>query len=67
MNNTQQMTPTMKQFNPNPLVAMLSQRYNLPPNIAPDPEAILNHLLNSGQITQGQIDQAVQMRKMFGK
>ena len=66
MNNIMQMMSMMKQFKENP-IAMLAQRFNLPPNIASDPQAIVNHLLNSGQITQEQIDQAVQMKQLFMK
>lgn len=45
----------------NPL-SLLSQRgFNLPQNMK-DPQAIVQHLLNSGQINQDQVNQAMQMR-----
>jgi len=50
----------MNQFKQNPL-GMLMQRYNIPQNIS-DPQAIVQHLLNSGQITQEQVNNAMNMR-----
>lgn len=53
------------QFMQNPM-AMLCRRYNIPQNIS-NPQDIIQHLLNSGQISQAQINQAMQMRQqMFG-
>lgn len=46
---------------------MLAQRFKLPENIGNDPSEILQHLLNSGQVSQAQVNQAMQMRKMFGR
>lgn len=48
------------QFMRNP-IAMLSQRFNLPQNVN-DPNEILQHLVNSGQVNQQQINNAMQMR-----
>lgn len=45
----------------NPL-SLLSQRgFNLPQNLN-DPQAIVQHLLNTGQINQNQVNQAMEMR-----
>lgn len=52
-----------QQMKANPM-AMLSQRFNLPQNLS-NPKEIVQHLLNSGQINQGQVDQAMQMKKQF--
>lgn len=60
MNQMMQMFNQMKQ---NPM-AILSQRFNLPQNLK-DPKEIVQHLLNSGQINQQQVDQAMQMKKQF--
>ena len=55
-----------KQMKANPM-AMLAQRFNLPQNLS-DPKEIVQHLLNSGQINQQQVYQAMQMKKQyFGK
>lgn len=50
----------LTQFKQNP-VAMLSQRFNIPQNMN-DPNEILQHLLNSGQISQEQVNKVMQMK-----
>lgn len=49
-----------QQFRANPM-QMLARKYNLPNNLN-DPNEIIQYLLNSGQITQQQVNQAMQMR-----
>ena len=47
---------------------MLAQRFNLPQNMnLNNPNEILQYLLNSGQISQNQVNQANAMRQMFNK
>lgn len=41
---------------------MLSQRFNIPQTLANDPNAIVQHLLNTGQVSQGQINQVMAMK-----
>ena len=48
------------QFKQNPM-AMLSKRFNIPGNMN-DPNEIIQHLLNTGQVSQAQVNQAMQMR-----
>ena len=48
------------QFKQNPM-AMLSRRYNIPQNLN-DPNQILQHLLNTHQVSQSQVDRIMQMR-----
>ena len=57
MNNILSM---INQFKSNPM-ALLSQKFNIPANIT-DPQAIIQHLLNSGQINQNQLNSVMQMR-----
>ena len=45
----------------NPTQVLAQRGFNLPQNIT-DPQGIVQHLLNSGQITQDQVNQAMQMR-----
>jgi hypothetical protein len=46
----------LSQIKQNPM-GLLSQKFNIPENInLSDPNAIINHLINSGQITQGMVD-----------
>lgn len=48
------------QFRQNPM-AMLSQRYNIPQNLN-NPNEIIQYLLNTGQVSQSQVNNAMQMR-----
>ena len=49
-----------QQFMQNPM-AMLAQRFNIPSGIN-NPNDIIQHLLNSGQVSQQQVNQVMQMR-----
>ena len=59
------------QMQQNP-IQLLSRKFNIPQNIN-NPNDIIQHLLNSGQVTQTQVNNAMQMannpmfKKMFGK
>ena len=57
MNNLMQM---ISQFRTNPM-AMLMQRFNIPQNLQ-NPQDIVQHLLDSGQVTQDQVNNAMRMR-----
>ena len=63
------MTPNpfqmLQQFKAHPMQFILQRNMNVPQNIAGDPNAILNHLLKTGQITQQQINNAYQMMGQF--
>lgn len=50
----------LNQFKQNP-VTMLSQRYNIPQDMN-NPDEILQHLLNTRQVTQEQVNKVMQMR-----
>ncbi len=59
MNNMLQMYQQLKQ---NPM-ALLSQRFNIPQGMnMSDPNAIIQHLLNTNQVSQAQVNNAMQMR-----
>lgn len=53
MNMYQQMSQNPVQF--------LSRKFNIPQDLN-DPNAILQHLLNSGQVSQSQVNRAMGMR-----
>jgi hypothetical protein len=58
----------VQQFKANPMQMLMHRRMNLPQGISMnDPNAILNHLVQSGQISQQQINQAYQMMQRFGR
>ena len=50
----------ISQFKQNPM-QVLAQRYNIPQGIN-SPQDIIQHLLNTGQISQQQVNSAMQMR-----
>lgn len=57
-----------QRFRQNPMQFLMQQRFNVPQSMANDPNAILNHLVSSGQIQQSQVDAARQMMgRMTGK
>lgn len=71
MNNANDIMNLLQQIQQNPY-QVLSQRFNLPQNLN-NPNDIIQHLLNSGQITQTQVNNATQMmsnpmvKRLFGK
>lgn len=71
MFNIMQIMSAYQQLKQNPM-AMLSQKYNIPQNMS-NPQDIIQHLLNSGQISQDQVNQAKAMsnnpmfNQFFGK
>ncbi len=60
MLNPMQLMSAYQQFIQNPM-GMLSQKYNIPQNMN-NPQDIIQHLLNSGQISQGDVNNAMNMR-----
>lgn len=63
--NIQDIMNFYQQFKQNPM-QMLSKRFNIPQDInVHDPNSIIQHLLNSGQITQEQVNNAMKMRGHF--
>ena len=58
MNNLVQM---IMQARMNPMAA-LSRRFNIPQNLSNNPQAIAQHLLDSGQISQDQLNNAMRMK-----
>lgn len=61
MNNLMQM---LTQIKSNPMA--LLGRYGIPQNISNDPQAIAQHLLNTGRVSQDQYNRAVAMAQNMG-
>lgn len=61
MNNVMQMFQIFRQ---NPMQWLISRGANIPSNIN-DPNAIIQHMMNTGQITQQQYNQAVQTARQM--
>lgn len=55
----------LQQLKSNP-VALLARRFNLPDGIQNDPQAIVQHLVSSGQVSQAQINRAYQQAQQIG-
>lgn len=55
----------LSQLKANPLGLLRQAGFNVPENIS-SPQAIIQHLMNSGQLTQAQLNQAQQMARNFG-
>lgn len=62
MNNPFEM---IQQIKANPVQFLLQRRLNIPANISSDPQAILNHLMRTGQVSQEQVNNAYQMAQRF--
>lgn len=53
------------QFRSNPAQFFMQRGLNIPANMANDPNAILNHLMQTGKITQQQVNAAYQQMGQF--
>lgn len=62
MNNPMQM---LAQFKQNPMQFLMQHKLNVPQNLMNDPQAILNHLLQTGQVNQSQVNAAYQAMSQF--
>ena len=54
----------LAQLKSNPLGMLKKAGYNVPSDVS-NPQAIIQHLMNSGQITQQQLTKAQQMAQIF--
>ena len=55
----------LQQLRSNPLAVLRQSGFNVPDNIN-DPNAIIQHLMNSGQLSQDNYNKARQMAQQFG-
>jgi len=58
-----QMLMMIQQFKNNPM-DIISKKFNIPEGMN-DPNAILKHLLESGQVSQKQVDSVQSMKQFF--
>lgn len=49
----------------NPMQFILQRKFNVPQNIANDPNAIIQHLMNTGQVSQQSYNDAVRRMEQF--
>lgn len=52
-----------QKFMSNPAQALLESKLNVPQEMMNNPQQIVQHLLNTGQISQQQVNNAMQMSK----
>lgn len=65
--NQPNMIQMVNQLKSNPMQFLMQRKFNLPQNIdTRNPQAIINHLVQSGQISQEQMNRAYNMAKQFG-
>lgn len=53
----------LQQFKSDPM-QMLNKKFNIPEGVN-DPNAILKHLIDSGQVTQDQVNKIQNMQNLF--
>jgi len=56
--------PMLQQLRSNPMQFLRKSGYNVPENLS-DPNAIIQHLMNSGQVSQQRYEQARQLAAQF--
>lgn len=63
--NMQDIMNFYQRFRQNPM-QMLNQKFNIPQNVdMNNPNDIIQHLINSGQVSQEQVNNAMRMRNQF--
>lgn len=55
----------LQQFKANPMAMLQRAGFSVPQNLS-SPNDIVQHLMNSGQLSQQQYDQARQMARQYG-
>lgn len=65
MNSPMDMMHLLQNIKSNPVQFLLQRRMNIPANIANDPNAIIQHLLSTNQISQDAVNRAYQQMGQF--
>lgn len=60
--NMMAMLQNLKQ---NPMQFLMQKKFNVPQNVQNDPNAIIKHLMDTGQVSQQQYNRAMQMAQQF--
>lgn len=64
-NNIPDIRGMFEEFKKNPTQALIKAKFKIPDTVGSEPQAIVQHLLNSGQITQQQVNAARSQLQMF--
>lgn len=60
MNNPMNLMQMFQSFRANPAQFLIQRKLNVPQDLMNDPNAIINHLLRTGQISQEAVNRAYQ-------
>ena len=63
--NFNQFASSFQGFMRNPMQMLTQKKLNIPQNIQNNPQAIVQHLMNSGQMSQQQFNQLQSMAKQI--
>lgn len=61
MPSMQQIMTQFQSFQRNPMQFLIQRKFNIPQELAGDPRGMVQHLLNSGQMSQQQLQQLQQI------
>lgn len=64
--NQPNMMQMLNQLKANPMQFLAKSKFNIPQNLMNDPNAILNHLVSSGQVSQQAYNRAYNMARQIG-
>ena len=59
------MMQMLNQLKANPMQFLAKSKFNIPQNLTNDPNAIINHLVSSGQVSQQAYNRAYNMARQF--
>lgn len=61
------MASMLQNLKQNPMQFLMQRKFNIPQNISNDPNAIIQYLMNTGQVSQQQYNRASNMARQFMK
>lgn len=64
--NQPNMMQMLNQLKANPMQFLAKSKFNIPQNLVNDPNAIINHLVSSGQVSQQAYNRAYNMARQIG-
>lgn len=64
--NQPNMMQMVQQLKANPAQFLMKTKFNIPQNMMNDPNAIINHLVSSGQVSQEAYNRAYNIARQFG-
>jgi hypothetical protein len=66
MNNPMQMLQMINELKQNPVSFIMKRGLNIPQDITNDPNKIIQHLMNTGQISQEQYNNVIKQAQTMG-